>query len=162
MSLKLEATCFVFTGPYISSTLLCSLNLALSHSLDCGGRWCTNIEAISSTCSTNEPPPSPPISPPSPSLNTFYCGTSWMNAKDSTCKPLIEGGGLTGTGTACANGNSTVCEAGAYCYADIICSTTPHPTNMPVLTPPTTPQPTMPPMTSSPNNPGALIASTTR
>ena len=158
MSTYESETCASFsTWPYLN---ICAPSSS-TVSLDCGGRWCTNIEAISSTCSSNELPPSlpTPVSPPSPSSNYFYCGTSWMNAKDSTCKPLSEGGGLTDTGTPCIDGNSTVCGAGSYCYADIICS---QPTNPPMLSPPTTSQPTTPPTTSPPINPGALVASTTR
>merc|ERR1719491_153668 len=81
-----------------------------------------------------------------------------MDAKESSCKPLSEGGGLTDTATPCSNGNSTVCAPSGYCYADIFCSyaPTPIPTN-----PPQAPiQPTNPPQ--APLAPPPLVASTTR
>lgn len=124
---------------------------------DCGGKWCTNVEDISPTCSNSNDPPPP--SPPS-SSNSFYCGTSWMNAKESSCKPLSEGGGLKDTATPCANGNSTACAPSGYCYADINCSTVTSPPVTPPTNPP--PTPTNPPQTVITPPPGTLVASTTR
>jgi len=106
---------------------------------DCGGRWCTNVEAISSTCSNDEPSTNPPPTP-SPPTSSNYCGTSWMNTKEVTCKPLSEGGGLKDAATPCANGNSTTCDSGSYCYADIICDyatpTVPPTTSAPIFSGP--------------------------
>jgi hypothetical protein len=75
------------------------------------------------------PEPTPAPSPGEPNIGN-YCGSSWADA--FKC------------GIPCVDGNSTVCNYGENCYAEVTCSVAPSPTSTPTKEPvssPTTEQP---------------------
>lgn len=115
---------------------------------DCGGRWCTNLDAIPNCNGAPNPGPAPAPTP-NPPANDNFCGSSWVDAYNATCVNEADS-------VPCPDGNSTVCGYGRHCYAGILCPGIPPPPPPPAPTPPGPPPPPPAPPT------GGAQATTTR